>query len=162
MQKIVPHLWYDSQAEEAAQLYVDIFNGAPGSRQTSRIKSVIRYPKVGQEITQKPPGSVMSVIFDLDGQEFYSLNGGPLFKFNESMSLIINCQDQVEIDYFWDKLIANGGQASQCGWLKDKFGFSWQVTPVGFEETAKDPVKFEKMMAAILPMQKIIMKDLGM
>lgn len=157
--KISPHLWYDSQAEEAVDLYVSIFSNSPYGK-PARIKSVIRYPHVGQEITGKKPGSVMNIIFELEGQEFYAINGGPQFKFNESVSFIINCKDQAEIDYFWDKLIADGGQESQCGWLKDKFGVSWQVSPDNFDEMAKDLVKFEKAMAAILPMKKIIIADI--
>lgn len=160
MLNITPCLWFDSQAEEAAKLYVDIFNGAPYARGTSKIKSLVKYPKAAEEVSGKKAGTVMTVTFNLDGQEHMALNGGPLFKFSEAFSLIVNCKDQDEIDYFWDALIANGGQASQCGWLKDKFGFSWQIAPENFEEMAKDPVKYDKAMAAILPMKKIIMKDL--
>ena len=160
MQKITPHLWFDSQAEEAANLYVKVFNGAPGSQKTSKVRTIAKYPKAAEAVTGKPAGSVMTVSFELDGQDFMALNGGPMFKFNESTSFIINCRDQAEIDYFWDKLIAGGGQESQCGWLKDKFGFSWQVVPEGFEEMVKDPARFEKAMAAILPMKKIIIADL--
>lgn len=160
MRPITPHLWYDSQAEEAARFYVDVFNSAPHSKKNSKVKMVVPYPKAAEEVSGKPAGSVMSVIFDLNGQEFYTLNGGPLFKFNESISFIVECKDQAEIDYFWDRFTADGGQESQCGWLKDKFGVSWQITPEGFGESAKDPVKFEKSMAAILPMKKIVIADI--
>lgn len=161
MQKITPHLWFDSQPEEAAAFYVKIFQGAPGADASrSKVKLVTTYPKAAEEVSGKKAGSVFTVSFELDGQEFMALNGGPLFKFSEAFSFIINCKDQTEIDYFWDALIADGGQESQCGWLKDKFGFSWQVAPVGFEEMTKDPIKFEKAMAAILPMKKIIMADI--
>src|SRR5438067_2096658 len=116
MQKITPFLWYDNQAEEAANFYVSIFKN-------SKVLEVTRYGDTGPG----PKDSVMTVGFELDGQKFVALNGGPMFKFNESVSFVVNCETQEEIDYFWEKLSSDGGQEVQCGWLKDKFGLSWQV-----------------------------------
>lgn len=152
-QKITPHLWFDDQAEEAANFYTSVFKN-------SKIKSIARYPKAVEEVAGKPAGSVMTVAFEIEGQEFMALNGGPLFRFNESVSFVVNCKDQAEIDYYWKKLTADGGQESMCGWLKDKFGLSWQIVPTGLDKMAKDPAKFEKGMAAILKMKKIIIEDL--
>ena len=121
-QRISNCLWFDTEAEEAAKLYTSIFKN-------SSINNVARYVKEGQEIHHKPEGSVMTVTFTLDGQEFMALNGGPIFKFNEAISLMIDAETQEEIDYYWEKLTANGGQEGPCGWLKDKFGLSWQVVP---------------------------------
>ena len=118
MQKITPFLWFDNQAEEAAKFYTSIFKN-------SKIKNVSRYGDAGPG----PKGQVMVVAFELAGQEFLALNGGPQFKFTEAVSMMVNCETQEEVDYFWDKLSA-GGQIIECGWLKDKYGFPWQVTPV--------------------------------
>ena len=120
--KIIPCLWYDSEAEDAAKLYTSVF-------MNSRILSVSRYGKEGFEIHSRPEGSAMTVEFELEGQKFVGLNGGPHFKFSEAISFQISCADQKEVDYFWSKLTADGGRESQCGWLKDKFGLSWQVIP---------------------------------
>src|ERR1700682_2480570 len=120
MQKITPFLWFDNNAEEAVKFYVSIFKN-------SKIVSVARYGDAGPG----PKGAVMTVAFQLEGQEFIALNGGPLFKFNESISFVVNCETQAEIDEFWEKL-SEGGEKSRCGWLKDKFGLSWQVVPTAF------------------------------
>src|SRR5688572_20704295 len=127
MQKISPMLWFDTQAEEAANLYTSIFKN-------SRINDIARYGDVGPG----PRGSVMTVGFTLDGQHFTALNGGPLFKFNESVSFVVRCQSQDEVDYYWNRLLEGGGQPSQCGWLKDKFGLSWQITPDILIELVQD------------------------
>jgi predicted 3-demethylubiquinone-9 3-methyltransferase (glyoxalase superfamily) len=146
MPKISPFLWFDHQAEEAAHFYVSIFKN-------STILKISRYGEAGPG----PAGSVMVVNFQIEGQDFMALNAGPLFKFTEAISFVINCQTQEEVDYFWSKLIANGGQESQCGWLKDKFGLSWQVTPTILGELLadKDPKKAQRVMQAMLQMKKI-------
>jgi predicted 3-demethylubiquinone-9 3-methyltransferase (glyoxalase superfamily) len=121
--RITPCLWFDSQAEEAANYYVGIFKN-------SKVKDIGRYGEAGKEFHGRPPGSVMIVAFDLDGQAFTALNGGPIFKFTEAVSLQVSCKDQAEVDYFWEKLGAGGDpKAQQCGWLKDKYGLSWQIVP---------------------------------
>src|SRR5215210_4549999 len=123
IQRISPCLWFDDQAEEAAEYYTSIFRN-------SRIVSIARYGKAGHEIHGRPAGSVMIVAFELDGQELTALNGGPLFKFNEAISFQVKCETQEEVDYYWEKLSAGGDEkAQQCGWLKDKYGVSWQVVP---------------------------------
>ncbi len=145
-QKITPFLWFDTQAEEAANLYVSIFKDA-------KLLRVSRYGDAGPG----PKGSVMTVNFTLHGQEFTALNGGPHFKFNESVSFLVNCDTQEEIDHYWDKLIAGGGAPSQCGWLKDKFGLSWQITPRMLGELAQsgEPARVGRMMQAMLKMRKL-------
>ena len=150
-QRLTPCLWFDSQAEEAANFYVGIFRN-------SRINTVTRYGKTGFEIHGRPAGSVMTVEFELDGHTFTALNGGPVFRFNESVSFQVMCDDQKEIDYYWEKLGEGGDpKAQQCGWLKDKFGLSWQVVPRGMEEMLKDPTSpgAERAFAAMLQMKKI-------
>jgi predicted 3-demethylubiquinone-9 3-methyltransferase (glyoxalase superfamily) len=146
MQKITPFLWYDDKADEAANFYISIFKN-------SKVLSVLRYGEVGPG----PKGSVMTVEFQLEGQEFVALNGGPHFKFTEAVSFAINCETQQEVDYFWEKLTADGGAESQCGWLKDKFGLSWQVVPTRAIELLKDKdaSKSQRVMQAIMPMKKI-------
>src|SRR2546423_7481006 len=148
-QKITPFLWFDSQAEEAAKFYVSIFKN-------SRITSTTRYEEETAKAAGRPKGSVMTVAFELDGQEFTALNGGPVFKFTEAISLVVNCRTQEEVDHFWSKLSA-GGQEVQCGWLKDRFGVSWQVVPTVLSEMLqdKDPEKSKRVMAAMLKMRKI-------
>jgi predicted 3-demethylubiquinone-9 3-methyltransferase (glyoxalase superfamily) len=149
--KIRPNLWFDSEAEDAARFYTSIFEDA-------KIGRISRYPETGQEITGKPPGSVLTVEFELKGEPFIALNGGPLFKFNESVSFLIDCVDQKEVDYYWDRLSEGGDPAAQqCGWLKDKFGLSWQVIPQALEEMINDPnkAKSERTFAAMLKMKKI-------
>jgi predicted 3-demethylubiquinone-9 3-methyltransferase (glyoxalase superfamily) len=149
MQKITPCLWFDDQAEEAVNAYVSIFKN-------SRIKGMARYDDEGAKAAGRPKGSVMTVQFELDGQEFIALNGGPIFKFTEAVSFMVNCETQAELDHFWQKLSA-GGQEVQCGWLKDRFGLSWQVVPTILGEMLqdKDPAKAQRVMAAMLQMKKI-------
>jgi len=154
LQSITPFLWFDQQAEEAATFYVSIFKD-------SRITSVARYDDAGAKASGRPKGSVMTVAFELDGQQFTALNGGPLFKFTEAMSLVVNCQTQEEVDHFWEKLSA-GGQEVQCGWLKDRFGVSWQVVPTVLMEMLqdKDPEKSKRVTAAMLKMTKLSIERL--
>ena len=145
MQKITPFLWFDNNAEEAVNFYVSIFRN-------SRIISVSRYP----EGSPGPAGTVMTATFQLEGQEFMALNGGPQFKFTEAVSFMVNCETQEEVDHYWEKL-GEGGHPSQCGWLKDKFGLSWQIVPVQLGEmmSDKDPQKVQRVMQAMLKMIKI-------
>jgi predicted 3-demethylubiquinone-9 3-methyltransferase (glyoxalase superfamily) len=156
VQRITPFLWFDNQAEEAAKHYVGIFKN-------SKILNVARYGEAGREVHKRPPGSVMVIEFELDGQTFTALNGGPLFKFNESISFVITCKDQEEVDYYWEKLTAGGDPgAQQCGWLKDKFGLSWQVVPTRLKELLgdPDPEKSRHAMLAMLQMKKIDIEGL--
>jgi predicted 3-demethylubiquinone-9 3-methyltransferase (glyoxalase superfamily) len=145
MKKITPFLWFDTQAEEAMNFYVSIFKNS----------------KVGG-VSRGPDGKAFTVSFELDGQEFMGLNAGPQFKFNESISMYVNCENQAEVDYFWNKLIEDGGEESMCGWLKDKYGLSWQIIPKQLSELMgdPDPVKSKRVMDAMLRMQKIIVADL--
>ena len=145
MQLITPFLWFDNNAEEAMNFYVSIFKN-------SKVGRVTRYGEAGPG----PAGSAMTVEFELDGQEFIGLNGGPHFKFTEAVSFTVRCETQEEIDYYWDKL-SEGGQTSRCGWLKDKFGLSWQVEPriLGDLMADKDPEKAKRVMEAMLKMDKI-------
>ena len=149
MQKITPCLWFDNQAEEAVNFYVSIFKN-------SKIGSIARYEEEAAKASGRPKGSVMTVVFELDGQEFMALNGGPQFKFTEAISLVVNCETQEEVDHFWEKLSA-GGQEVQCGWLKDRFGVSWQIVPTVLGEMLqdKDAEKSRRVMAAMLKMKKI-------
>ena len=154
--RITPCLWFDVQAEAAVGFYVGIFKN-------SKIVKVSRYGKAGQEITRRPPGSVMTVAFELDGQPFTALNGGPLFKFNEAISLQVFCDTQEEVDYYWEKLSASGEpKAQQCGWLKDRYGVSWQVVPVVLIEMIGDPdqARADRAMAALLKMKKLDIAEL--
>jgi predicted 3-demethylubiquinone-9 3-methyltransferase (glyoxalase superfamily) len=146
MQKITPFLWFDGQAEEAAKFYVSIFKN-------SKVVAVTRFGEAGPE----PKATVMSVSFQLEGQDFYALNGGPLFKFTEAISLYVNCETQQEVDELWGKLTADGGHASRCGWLKDKYGLSWQIIPavLGKMLQDKDAKKSQRVMQAMLKMEKI-------
>jgi predicted 3-demethylubiquinone-9 3-methyltransferase (glyoxalase superfamily) len=156
LQKITPCLWFDDQAEEAAQFYTAIFNN-------SKIVTMTRYGEAGQEIHGKPAGSVLTVVFELEGQTFTALNGGPIFRFNEAISLQVDCKTQNEVDYYWDKLSAGGNeQAQQCGWLKDRYGVSWQVVPTVLSEMLRDPEyeKSERVMTAMLQMKKIDIAEL--
>lgn len=148
-QRITPFLWFDSDAEEAAKFYVSIFGN-------SRIQSTARYEEEAARAAGRPKGSVMTVAFELDGQQFTALNGGPVFKFTEAISLVVNCETQDEVDHFWERLSA-GGQQVQCGWLKDRFAVSWQVVPTVLIEMLhdKDPEKSRRVMAAMLTMKKI-------
>ena len=144
-QRITPCLWFDGQAEEAANFYVSVF-------ENSRITAVSRYGDAGPG----PKGSVMTIGFELDGQAFTGLNGGPQFKFTEAISLIVNCETQAELDHYWKRLSA-GGQEVQCGWLKDRFGLLWQIVPTALWELVqdKDPVKSQRVMAALMQMTKL-------
>jgi predicted 3-demethylubiquinone-9 3-methyltransferase (glyoxalase superfamily) len=152
LQKITPFLWFDNQAEEAAKFYTSIFKN-------SKIHTTTRYGTEGQEITGGKPGSVMTVEFEIEGQNFVALNGGPIFKFNEAVSFVISCKDQKEVDYFWEKLTTNGGQKSQCGWCKDKFGLSWQVVPEEFNKlmSSGKQENVERMTKVLLTMEKLDM-----
>jgi predicted 3-demethylubiquinone-9 3-methyltransferase (glyoxalase superfamily) len=155
-QRITPCLWFDDQAEEAATLYTSIFPG-------SRIVTVSRYGEAGREVHGRPPGSVMVVAFELEGQAFTALNGGPVFKFNEAISLQVSCRTQEEVDHYWEKLSRGGDErAQQCGWLKDRYGLSWQIVPVALMEMMADPdpVKAGRVMQAMLQMKKIDIKGL--
>jgi len=155
-------LWFDSQAEEAANFYVSIFSDRPGSDgKNSRIVTVTRYGDAGAKAAGRPKGSVMTVVFELDGQEFLGLNGGPLFTFSPAISFIVNCETEQEVDWFWERLSA-GGKTDQCGWLTDKYGVSWQIVPTVLGEMLqdKDPRKSERVMKAMLQMKKIEIKGL--
>ena len=148
---ITPCLWFDDQAEAAAQFYTAIFRH-------SRIVNVARYGDAGQEIHGKPAGTVMVVAFELDGQAFTALNGGPMFTFNEAISFQVTCETQAEVDYYWEKLSAGGdATAQQCGWLKDQYGVSWQVVPRVLPEMLSDPdaTKSQRAMVAMLQMKKL-------
>jgi predicted 3-demethylubiquinone-9 3-methyltransferase (glyoxalase superfamily) len=150
-QKITPCLWFDSQAEAAAVFYIGIFRN-------SRIGRITRYGREGFEIHGRPAGSVMTVEFELDGQPFTALNGGPIFRFNEAVSFQVPCETQEEVDFYWDRLAEGGDpQAQQCGWLKDRFGLSWQVFPRMLAEWVGDPdsEKSQRAMKAMLQMKKI-------
>ncbi len=148
---ISPCLWFDDQAEEAARYYTGIFRN-------SRITSISRYGKAGFEVHHRPAGSVMVVAFELDGQPFTALNGGPIFTFNEAISFQVNCDTQDEIDHYWEKLSAGGDPAAQqCGWLKDRYGVSWQVNPSMMDELVKDEKSAgaQRVMEAMLKMKKM-------
>lgn len=146
MPRITPFLWFDNQAEEAAKFYVSIFKN-------SKIVNVARYGEAGPG----PKGSAMTVAFHLDGQDFTALNGGPVFKFNESISFVVSCKTQQEVDDYWKKLTADGGEESQCGWVKDKYGLSWQIIPTALNELLSDPdpKRADRAMKAMLGMKKI-------
>ncbi len=146
MPTITPNLWFDFQAEEAAGFYVSLFPN-------SRIRHIARYP----EGAPGPAGAVMTVDFELDGQPFVAINGGPQFPFTEAVSMMITCSTQEELDRYWDALTADGGQESQCGWCKDRFGLSWQVVPEGMEEVFSDPdpTRAQRGMQAMLGMKKL-------
>lgn len=151
MSKIRATLWFDTRAEEAARFYIGIFKD-------SKLGAITRYPNAGQDIHGKPPGSVMTVDFELNGQSFIALNGGPNFTFNEAISFQIDCADQAEVDYYWDKLSEGGDPAAQqCGWLRDKFGLSWQVVPQGMEAILNHPDtdKSKRAFEAMLQMKKL-------
>ena len=156
MQRLVPCLWFADEAEEAAQFYVGIFRN-------SRIRSISRYGTAGFEVHRRPAGSVMTVEFELDGQPFTALNGGPIFQFNEAVSFQIMCETQEEIDYYWEKLGAGGDpNAQQCGWLKDRYGLSWQVVPEDMESYYKDgnTDAENRAMEAMLKMKKLDIAEL--
>jgi len=151
MQKIIPFLWFDDNAEEAAKFYTSVFKN-------SKIKKIGRYTKVGPG----PEGSVMTVEFTLNGQDFVALNGGPNFKFTEAISLVVNCETQAEVDRYWKALTASGGKEVACGWLKDKYGLCWQITPTMLTKliTEKDRDKVDRVMTAMMGMVKLDIKKL--
>jgi predicted 3-demethylubiquinone-9 3-methyltransferase (glyoxalase superfamily) len=154
MRKITPFLWFDSNAEDAAKFYTSIFRD-------SRVGNISRYGEAGYEIHGRPAGTAMTVEFQLEGQDFVALNGGPVFKFNEAISFQVQCETQEEVDYYWEKLTEGGDEkAQQCGWLKDRFGVSWQIVPSLLGELLKDanPQKSARVMNAMLQMKKI---DIG-
>ena len=151
MQRITPFLWFDGEAEEAAKFYVSVFKN-------SRISEVTHY--TGKELPERK-GQVMTVGFVLDGQEFVALNGGPQFKFTEAISFVINCETQEEIDYYWEKLTADGGEEVQCGWLADKYVLSWQVVPSKFfTEWVRDAAGLERVMHELMQMKKLDLETL--
>ena len=151
MNKVSPFLWYDKEAEEAATFYCSVFKN-------SKIHKTTYYP----EGSPAPAGSVMTVEFELEGQRFTALNAGPHFKFNEAISFVIDCDDQKEVDYYWDKLTSGGGEESMCGWLKDRYGLSWQVTPKQLIKlmSSSDKEKSQRVMQAMMKMRKIEIADL--
>ncbi|MGE5096617.1 MAG: VOC family protein [Betaproteobacteria bacterium] len=156
VQRIRPCLWFDHQAEEAANFYVGIFP-------ESRIVKIARYGEAGHDIHGRAAGSVMTVDFELDGQRFLALNGGPLFKFNEAVSLMVYCSDQEEVDFYWERLAAGGDPAAQqCGWLKDRYGLSWQVVPEPMLEMVSDPASAasQRAFAAMMQMKKLDLRAL--
>jgi predicted 3-demethylubiquinone-9 3-methyltransferase (glyoxalase superfamily) len=156
LQKISPFLWFDNQAEEAARYYTGIFRN-------SSITAITHYGEAGQEIHGRPPGSVMTAAFELEGQSFTAINGGPVFTFSPAISFVINCDTQEEIDYYWDKLTAGGDPgAQQCGWLADKYGLSWQVVPQLMIDlmTDEDRARADRVMSAMLKMKKIDIETL--
>jgi predicted 3-demethylubiquinone-9 3-methyltransferase (glyoxalase superfamily) len=159
MQKITPCLWFDNQAEEAVNFYISVFTSVrgPGSEVNSKILKMSRYDDEASKASGQPSGSVMVINFLLDGVAFLALNGGPAFKFTEAISLSIDCASQEEVDAFWSKLTENGGEESLCGWLKDKYGLSWQVVPTVLTEMMDDPDpdKSKRVMKAMLQMKKI-------
>ena len=149
MAKIQTNLWFDNQAEEAARFYTALFKN-------SGIRKITYYPDSGQEFHGKPADSVMLIEFHLNGQEFTALNGGPVFKLSEAVSIVVNCDTQEEVDFYWEKLALDGGEESPCGWLKNKFGLSWQIVPVEFSAMAADPdsEKSKQVSAAVFTIKK--------
>jgi predicted 3-demethylubiquinone-9 3-methyltransferase (glyoxalase superfamily) len=162
IQQIVPSLWFDKETEEAVNFYVSTFNGSPHKRRDSKIISITRYEK-GMEVpgADEMEGKVLTAIFELSGQRFMALDGGPIFKFNEAVSFYVECEDQAEVDYFWKKLSAVP-ESEQCGWLKDKFGLSWQIVPKQLGELLGSPIRKKALAAtnAMLQMKKIVIADL--
>jgi predicted 3-demethylubiquinone-9 3-methyltransferase (glyoxalase superfamily) len=164
MQKITPFLWFDDQAEEAANFYVSIFSSRGGSAadgSTTKITEVARYGPAAAQAAGRPEGSAMTVMFVLDGQEYIALNGGPEFTFTEAVSFMVNCENQDEVDGLWDRL-SEGGEQGPCGWLKDRYGLSWQIVPTALGEMLRDedPKKAERVMTAMLGMKKIDIEGL--
>ena len=156
MRKITPFLWFEDNAEEAVRFYTSIFRN-------SKVTATSRYDEEGAEASGRPRGTVMTVAFQLDGQDFVALNGGPYFKFTEAISFVVNCDSQDEIDYYWEKLSAGGDdKAQQCGWLKDKYGVSWQIVPTVLGEllNTPDPEESRRVMKALIGMKKIDMDAL--
>jgi len=156
IQRIAPCLWFDDQAEEAAEFYTSVFPN-------SRIGRIARYGEAGREVHGRPAGTVMVVAFELDGQAFTALNGGPVFKFNEAISLQVNCDTQADVDFYWERLSQGGDEkAQQCGWLKDRYGVSWQIVPSILPEMVGDPdsARSQRAMKAMLAMKKIDIETL--
>ncbi len=156
MQKISPFLWFDNQAEEAVKFYTSVFKN-------SKIGAVTRYDEASANASGRPKGSVLTASFQIEGQDFTAINGGPIFKFTEAVSFVVNCETQAEIDHLWAKLGEGGDEkAQQCGWLKDKFGLSWQIVPTVLPRllSDKDPKKSQRAMQALLQMKKIVIADL--
>ncbi|HWQ96025.1 MAG TPA: VOC family protein [Candidatus Methylomirabilis sp.] len=156
MQKITPCLWFDGQAEEAVNFYASIFKN-------SKIGNITRYGKEGYEIHGKEAGTVLTVDFEIEGQPFTAINGGPVFKFNEAISFVVHCKTQKEVDYYWKKLTEGGDEkAQQCGWLKDKYGVSWQIVPdvLGEMLQDRDAAKSERVMKSLLQMKKLDVEEL--
>lgn len=156
MQKITPFLWFDDQAEEAVNFYTSIFKD-------SKVGSVSRYDEAGASASGRPKGSVMTASFQLNGQDFIALNGGPHFKFTEAISFVVNCETQEEVDHYWEKLSEGGDEKAQmCGWLKDKFGLSWQIVPTALGKLLSDPdsEKSQRVMQAMLQMKKLDIEGL--
>jgi predicted 3-demethylubiquinone-9 3-methyltransferase (glyoxalase superfamily) len=151
VQRITPFLWFDTQAEDAAKLYTSIFKN-------SKITAVTRYGEAGREVHKKMPGTALTVGFELEGQHFTALNGGPQFKFSEAVSFVVHCENQEEVDYYWEKLGVGGDpNAQQCGWLKDKYGLSWQIVPNAMIKmlTDSDAAKSGRVMQALMQMKKL-------
>lgn len=150
MQKITPCLWFDKNAEEAVNFYTSIFPN-------SKIGKTLRYDEASAKASGQPAGGVLTIEFELDGQKFMGLNGGPIFKFTEAVSFTVDCKDQEEVDYYWNKMTADGGKEVECGWLKDKFGLSWQIVPTILPQLLSHPdkAKAERAMQAMLQMKKI-------
>lgn len=150
MPKITPFLWYDTQALDAANFYVSVFPN-------SKITTVSHYPKSTEKVSKKPAGSVMTVGFQLDGQDYTAINGGPNFHFNPSISMVVNCETQEEIDFYWDRLRADGGQEVECGWLTDKYGLSWQIVPSVIWTLLEEPERADRVMGEVIQMKKLDM-----
>lgn len=155
MEKITTCLWFDNQAEEAVKFYCSVFKN-------SKIGKTSHYDEASAKASGMPVGTVLTVSFELEGRNFFALNGGPIFKFTEAISLVVNCEDQQEIDYYWNKLTSDGGQESMCGWLKDKYGLSWQITPKDWEKmmNGKDPAASKRAMDAMMKMKKLDIAEL--
>jgi predicted 3-demethylubiquinone-9 3-methyltransferase (glyoxalase superfamily) len=155
MQKITPFLWFNGNAEQAAKFYTSVFK-------KSKIHAITRHSKMASKNTGLPEGSVLTVEFDIEGQRFTALNGGPNYKFTEAISFVVRCKNQAELDYYWKKLTSGGGEEVACGWLKDKYGVAWQVIPDGLMEMldSKHPEKAERVMAAVMTMMKLDIKKL--
>jgi len=156
MKKITPFLWFNGDAEQAAKFYTSIFK-------KSKMHAVTRYPESAAKCTGQRKGSVMTVEFDIEGQRFTALNGGPNFKFTEAISFVVRCKTQAELDYYWKKLSSGGGKEVACGWLKDKFGVAWQIVPEGLMEkmlASKDSERVNRVMAAVMEMMKLDIKKL--
>lgn len=155
MSRLTPFLWFDNQAEQAVKFYTSIFK-------KSKVGNTARYDETGEKVAGRPAGSVMTIEFSLDGQKFIALNGGPHFKFNEAVSFVVHCKTQAEVDYYWKKLTSGGGKEVQCGWLKDKYGVSWQIVPeaLGKLTSGKDRARTERVMSAMFDMVKLDIKKL--